>query len=331
MITKNLSGIEKAAVFIMNLERNDAASILKHLDFKQIQKLGLAMSSIKNIDKEVMDSVIKDFVNTFEEQTIVSINNHEYIKDVITDALGEEKAGRVLDKIASGGNLSGLNTLKWLESKNIADLIKFEHPQIQTVVLSYIGGQKASKVLEYFDEEVRIDLMMRVANLKSINPQALEELNQILENRKENYVEKKVEGLETAAGIINHLEPPIEAKIMNGIKNYNSQLGEKIEDKMFVFEDFNRIENLSMQRLLRQISSKQLLLALKGASSKTKDKVYSNMSKRAALLLKDDLEAMPPVRIKEVENAQKQIIKIAKQLAANGEISLDNKNAREMI
>lgn len=331
MRSKDLSGMQKAAIFLMHLDKKDAASILKHLDPKQIQKLGLAMSTLNNIDKNIMDSVIKDFVNIFEDQAVLCANSDAHVKDVIVNALGEEKALGVLEKIKKGGKLTGLDTLKWVEPKEIFDLIKFEHPQIQTVILNYIGGPKASKVLSFFDDDIRVDLVTRIANLKNINPKALEELNIILDKNKVVYVEQKIKGVETAAEIINQMEPSIENKILEGIKNHNVELSKKIEDLMFVFEDLIKLDNLGIQRILREISSKQLLLALKGASCTIKDKIYSNMSKRAGDLLKDDLEAMPPVRITEVEKAQRYIIQVAKQLANLGELSLNNKNTREVI
>lgn len=335
VVTHNnsLSGVQRAAVFMLNLEKEDAAEIMRHLGPKQVQRLGLAMAKMKNVDRHTLDDVLTDFLEDAGVQTNLGIDSDDYIRNVITNALGEEKAGGILDRILQGGDTKGLDTLKWMEPKAVYDVIRLEHPQIQSIILSYLDSDMAAEILSHFADRVRLDIMLRISDLQSIQPNALSELNQIMEKRfsgKASSSSRALGGVKTAAEIMNHLDSSIETEIMTEIKERDPDLGQNIQDLMFVFDNFVDVDDRGIQTLLREVSSDTLILALKGADVAVKEKIFANMSKRASELLRDDLEAKGPVKLSEVESAQKEILGIARRMADAGEMVL-GRGGEEMI
>ena len=327
-------GVTRAAIFIMNLPREDAAQVMKHLGPKQVQKLGIAMAELEKVDKSQLDSVMQEFIDQVQRQTSLGIDSDDYIREVLTNALGQDKAGNMLDRILKGGNTKGLDTLKWMEPRAVADIIRLEHPQIQSIVLSYLDPDHAAAVLAFFDERVRLDLILRVATLESVHPMALQELNDIMEKQfsgRTSTTTKQVGGLQTAANIMNFVDSAIETELMAEIKERNPDLGQNIQDLMFVFDNLIDVDDRDIQKILREVSTDMLVLALKGADTGVKEKIFRNMSKRASELLRDDLDAKGPVRVSEVEVAQKDILSIARRLADAGEITLGNKAGEEMV
>ena len=267
-----------------------------------------------------------DFLGMLGDQTGIGINNDAYIRAMLNEALGEEKAKTLLDRILISKNTSGLDTLRWMEPRQIAEIIHYEHPQIQAVIISYLEPDVAAAVLSYFDEKVRLDIVMRVASLDSIQPVALQELNDILERQLTggggtNTV-SNLGGIEAAAGIMNFIDSNIEAEVMEGIKEVDELMAGKIADQMFVFDNLIDVEDRGIQAILREVSTDVLVLALKGADTSLQEKIFRNMSKRAAELLRDDLEAKGPVRVSEVEEAQRDVLSTARRLADEGEIIL---------
>ena len=331
---EDISGVTRAAIFIMNLPNEDAAQVMKHLGPKQVQKLGIAMAALEKVDKSQLDLVMQEFMDQVRQQTSLGIDSDEYIRDVLTNALGQEKAGNMLDRILKGGNTKGLDTLKWMEPRAVADIIRLEHPQIQSIILSYLDSDHAAAVMAFFDDKVRLDLILRIATLESVHPLALEELNDIMEKQfsgKASTATKEVGGLQTAANIMNFLDSGIEAELMAELKERNPDLSQNIQDLMFVFDNLVDVDDRDIQKILREVSSDILILALKGADVNVKEKIFRNMSKRAGELLKDDLEAKGPVKVSEVETAQKEILSIARRMSDAGEITLGNKAGEEMI
>ena len=325
--------LENAAIFLMSLSAEESASIMKHLDPKQVQKIGIAMASLGVVEKARADEVLSNFIAQSEMQTSLGMDADNYIRQVLVDALGEDKASGVIDRILFGAKNKGLETLKWMEPRAIADIIRYEHPQIQTIILSYLDPDQAAEVLAYFDEVVRLDLMMRISSLDSVQPEALNELNDIMEESfhgKTQGQSKSMGGIRNAADIMNFLDSNIEEKLLSDIKEKNEDLGQSIQDLMFVFENLLDVDDRSIQTILREVSTDTLILALKGAIESIKEKIFKNMSKRAAELLKDDLEAKGPVKLSEVEAAQKEILATARRLAESGEITLGGKG-EEMI
>jgi len=243
----------------------------------------------------------------------------------LVTALGEDKASGLIDRIILGGNTSGLDTLKWMESRSIADIVRNEHPQIQAIVLAYLDSDQSAEVLGYFPEAVRLDIMMRISALDSVQPGALQELNDILEKQFSGSAGSQTTtmgGYKCAAEIMNNLDSNIEGDLMEAIKEVDEDLGNQIQDLMFVFDNLRDVDDRGVQSLLREVSSELLIIALKGADNDLQEKIFANMSKRAAELLRDDLEAKGPVRLSEVEGAQKEILAIARRMADAGEIML---------
>ncbi len=320
-----LSRVDAAAILLMSLGEADAAQILKHMGPKEVQRVGVSMAQLKSVTQEQVENVMAEFLEVVGTQTGMGIGADDYIRKMLTAALGEDKAASLIDRILVGGNTTGLDTLKWMDGRAVAELIRYEHPQIQAIVVSYLEPDQAAEVLGILDEKVRLDVIMRVAALDTIQPQALQELNDILEKQfSGNAATKtsKIGGVKCAAEIMNFMDTSIEGDLMDSIKEVDADLGTQIEDLMFVFDNLKDVDDRGIQTLLREVSSDILIVALKGADSDLQEKIFKNMSKRAAELLRDDLEAKGPVRVSEVETAQKEILTIARRLADAGEIML---------
>ncbi len=322
---KKISRVDSAAILLMSLGEADAAQILKHMGPKEVQRVGAQMAKLANVTQEMVEHVTADFLQEVGGQTGLGIGADDYIRKMLTQALGEDKASSLIDRILIGGNTTGLDTLKWMESRAVADMIRYEHPQIQAIVISYLDPDQSAEILSNFDEKVRLDIVMRVAALETVQPQALQELNAILEKQFSGGASgqtSKIGGVKRAADIMNYMESSIEAPLMESIKEVDNDLGTAIEDLMFVFDNLKDVDDRGIQALLREVSSDNLILALKGSDEELKEKIFKNMSKRAAELLRDDLEAKGPVKVSDVESAQKEILTIARRMADAGEISL---------
>ena len=321
----DINRVDAAAVLLMSLGEGDAAQILKHMGPKEVQRVGTSMAALKDISQDQVEAVMIEFLESVGKQTGLGIGSDEYIKNMLTEALGKDKADSLIDRILVGGNTTGLDTLKWMDGRAVAELIRYEHPQIQAIVLSYLEPDQAAEVLGILDEKVRLDVVMRVASLESIQPQALQELNDILEKQFSGNASTKTTkmgGIKCAANIMNFIDTSIEGDLMDSIKEIDADLGSEIEDLMFVFDNLKDVDDKGIQTLLREVSSDILIIALKGADNELQEKIFKNMSKRASELLRDDLEAKGPVKISEVETSQKEILTIARRLSDSGEISL---------
>jgi len=325
--------VEQAAIFLMSLPSEDAAKLLSYLGPKEVHQLGLAMASLDHVDKKTVNKIYSDFIIESENQTSIGVEKDQQIRKVLITALGEEKANTVIDKILLGKESKGLDTLKWMDAKTIAEMIRYEHPQIQAIILSYLDAEQSAQVLSSFEEKVRLDLIMRICAQESIQPQAIEELNSVMEsqviNTKINQ-SRSIGGVKRAADILNFVDVNVESSLLGNMEEKNKPLAKEIRELMFVFDDLKTIDDRGMQALLREIKTDTLVIALKAADQILKDKFFKNMSKRAADLLKDDLEIKGPMRIQEVEAAQKEILAFAKNLADEGKLVLGSKEG-EMI
>lgn len=322
---KSMTGAERAAVLLMSLGEQDAAQVLRQLGPKEVQKVGLAMAGLTGVSKLQVSEVLSTFVTSVENETNFGVGTDDYIRTVLVDALGQDKAGSIVDRILMGRNSKGLEALKWMEPRAVAEIIRQEHPQIISIVLSYLDPDQAAGVLSLLPERARPDVLMRIASLDGIQPSALLELDEIMERQfatTTNLKSSTVGGTKQAAEILNFLESSMEGEILDSIKEIDSELGQTIEEHMFVFENLGELDDRSIQSLLREVSSDSLLLAMKGSDETMKEKFFKNMSKRAAEMLRDDLAAKGPVRLSEVEGAQKEILAIARRLAESGEINL---------
>lgn len=333
-MTNKLSKVDKAAILLLSLGETDAAQVLQHMGPKEVQRVGSAMAQMRNVHRDQVEQVMTEFVEVVSDQTGLGVGADGYIRKMLTQALGEDKAGGLIDRILLGGNTSGLDSLKWMEARAVADVIRYEHPQIQAIVVAYLDPDQAGEVLSHFDHKVRLDIVLRVSALNTIQPAALKELNTILEKQfsgNSNTTRTTMGGVKRAADIMNFLDSSIEGPLLDSIRELDQDLSGKIEDLMFVFDNLSDVDDRGIQALLREVSSDVLVLALKGADDAIKEKIFKNMSKRASELLRDDLEAKGPVRISEVESAQKEILTIARRMADAGEIVLGGKGGEEMV
>lgn len=322
---ENMSKLEQAAILLMSLGEADAAEVLKHMGPKEVQKIGAVMASVQNVQQDQVEVVLTNFLDEVRTLTGLGVGNDSYIRNMLVSALGEDKANSLVDRILVGGNTTGLDTLKWMDARSVADIIRHEHPQIQTIVAAYLDGDHAAEVLSYLSPRMRLDILMRVSALENIQPAALIELNNILERQfsgNSGSQAKDMGGVKVAADIMNNFDSTLESEVMDGIREVDEDLGEQIQDLMFVFDNLRDVEDQGIQALLREVSSDVLIVALKGADDKLQEKIFGNMSKRAAELLRDDLEASGPKKISEVEAAQREILIIARKLADAGEIVL---------
>jgi len=334
MAEAKVTGAERAAILLMTLGETDAAAVLKLMGPKEVQKVGTVMATLTNISKQQVGAVLDDFVTTVEEQTALGIGNEDYIRKVLVSALGEDKAGGLIDRILMGHSSKGLEALKWMDPRAVAEIVRLEHPQIIAIVLAYLDGDHASEVLQFLPERVRPDILMRIASLDGIQPQALQELDEIMERQFQgstNVKSSSVGGLKSAAEILNHMDTTVETTLMDAIRAADAQLGDQIQDLMFVFDNLADVDDRGIQALLREVSSETLIVAMKGADEAVKEKIFANMSKRASEMLRDDLEAKGPVRLSEVETAQKEILAVARRMADAGDIVLGGKGTEQYV
>lgn len=329
-----LDGVEKAAILLLSLSEEDAAQILKHLEPKQVQKVGMAMAQMTDLNQVKIAAVHRLFIEQIQNFSTIGFQSEEFIKRALTAALGEEKASNLIDQIILGGGAKGLDSLKWMDSKQVANIIRNEHPQIQTIVLSYLEPEQSAEILSQFPEKVRLDLTMRIANLEEVQPAALQELNEIMEKQfagQAGAQTAKMGGLKAAAEILNYMDTNTEGQLMDAIREHDEEMAQQIQDLMFVFENLIDVDDRGIQTLLREVQQDVLLKALKGTDENLKEKIFKNMSKRAAELLQDDLEAMGPVRVSEVESAQKEILSVARRLSEAGEIMLGGGSGDDFV
>ncbi|MEL1264262.1 flagellar motor switch protein FliG [Pseudoxanthomonas putridarboris] len=329
----SLNGVQKAAVLLLSLGEEDAAEVLKHMNAKEVQKLGIAMATISGVSREQVMQVMDIFGAALDKQTSLGMGADDYVRKVLVQALGEDKAGSLIDRILLGRNTTGLDTLKWMDPRAIADLVRNEHPQIIAIVLSHLDGDQAAEVLKMLPERARTDVLLRIATLDGIPPNALNELNEIMERQfagNQNLKSSSIGGVKVAANILNFMDSGQDQAILGSITQVDADLGARIQDLMFVFDNLADLGDRELQALLREVPNDRLGLALRGADAKVREKITRNMSQRAAQILLEDMEARGPVRLSDVEGAQKEILAIVRRLADQGVISL-MANAEEMV
>jgi flagellar motor switch protein FliG len=323
-----MTGVQRAAILLMSLGEQEAAQVMKHMGVKDVQKLGSAMATLANVTREQAGDVMDRFVATIDEQTSLGVGADDYVRKVLVSALGADKAGNVIDRILLGNNTKGLEALKWMEPRAVSELIRNEHPQIIAIVLSYLEADQAAEVLALLQERVRTDVLMRIATMEGIQPHALRELDEIMEKQfagAGNSKSSSVGGIKVAANILNLMETAAETQIIGQIGELDKDLGQKIQDLMFVFDDLAEVDDRSIQTLLRDVQQDRLGLALKGADPQVREKIFKNMSERAAEMLREDMEAKGPVKVSDVETAQREILATARRLADAGTIMLGGK------
>ncbi len=327
-------GVEDAAILLMSLGEEQAAEVLKHLSPKEVQRLGEAIARTRAVPNDRIEQVIEKFNATSGDNSMLVPDSDQYVKSVLRKALGEDKANLLIDRIIRSGDVGGIETLKWMDGPSVAELLRNEHPQIVAAILVHLDVDQAGAVLKAFNERQRNEVLIRIATLDGIRPAALKDLNEVLGKvlAGGNKVKKaSLGGAKTAAEMINMLGGAIETSVLDFIRESDNDLAQKIMDNMFTFDDLGKLDDKGVQTLLKEVQSESLVLALKGATPDLRDKVFRNMSSRAAETLREDLESRGPVRVSEVEAEQKEMLKVVRRLMDEGQIVMASGSADDFV
>ncbi|MCC6853261.1 MAG: flagellar motor switch protein FliG [Comamonadaceae bacterium] len=319
----NDQGLENAAILLMSLGEEEAAGIFKHLSPKEVQRLGETIAGIKSVTRDRLDDVIDRFETiAVNEQMLVSDSN-EYVKTVLRKALGDEKANLLIDRILQGSDITGIESLKWMDPGSVAELLRNEHPQIVAAILVHLEFDQAADVLKQLTERQRNEVLIRIATLDGIQPAALKDLNEVMTKvlaGGDRSRKSSLGGAKAAAEILNMLGAAVETTALDYVREVDNELAQKIMDNMFTFDDLEKVDDKGIQALLKEVQTESLVVALKGAPPTLRDKVFKNMSTRAAEALREDLESRGPVRLSEVEAEQKEMLKVVRRLMDEGQI-----------
>jgi flagellar motor switch protein FliG len=322
-------GIQKSAILLLALGEDEAAEVMKHLGPRELARLGQAMAAMKAVSVSQVESVLDAFRNHAEQGSTLSVDPDGYLRSVLTKALGDDRASTLLSRVLQGGESQrGIESLKWMAADAVAELIRDEHPQIIATILVYLESDHASEILAQLPEGLRNDVILRIAVLDGVQPAALQELNEVLAallSGDQRRGATAIGGVRSAAEIINCMTGEAEASALAHLKSHDDSLAVKVVDEMFVFDNILNIDDRGIQLLLREVQSDSLIVALKGASPDLRDKVFRNMSQRAAEMMRDDLDSKGPVRLSEVETQQKQILQVVRRLAEEGQLIMGAK------
>jgi flagellar motor switch protein FliG len=327
-------GLEDAAILLMSLGEEEAAEIFKHLAPREVQRLGETIARMKTVPRERLDGVIEKFEYLTASESMLVADSNEYVKTVLRKALGEDKATLLIDRILQGNDVTGIESLKWMDPSSVAELLRHEHPQIVAAILVHLEFEHASEVLKLFPERQRNEVMIRVATLDGIQPSALKDLNEVMSRMLsggDRARKSSLGGVKAAAEILNMLGNAIETSVLDYVREADNDLAQKIMDNMFTFDDVELIDDKGIQALLKEVQSESLVIALKGATPLLRDKVFRNMSSRAAETLREDLESRGPVRLSEVEAEQKELLKIVRRLVEEGQIVLAGNGDEQFV
>jgi flagellar motor switch protein FliG len=333
-ITERLSGTQKSAILMMLLGEEEAAEILKNLSPKEVQHLGGAMYSVRNTDQETVNAVLDEFLAIIKKQTSLGLGAGNYIRNVLNRALGEDKAQSVLSRITPASSERPIEILDWMDGRSIAELLQDEHPQIIALIISYLDYSQASDVLNLLPEDLQPEIVQRIATLETVDPEALRELELVMQMKfkaNTSLRSTKVGGVKAAAKIMNFTKANMEKRILGAIRRTDKDLMQAIQDNMFTFDNLGMSDDRSLQTLLRMVEPEDLIMALKGATVELQEKLFGCMSTRAASNIKDEMEVLGPVRLTEVQTAQKQIIEVARKMSDEGTIVLAGRGGDEMV
>jgi flagellar motor switch protein FliG len=320
-----ITNVQRAAVLMLLLGEDLASNIISYLDPKEVQELGAAMVSVADMSQEAVNAVLDQFVDLLKRQTSLSLGTTEYVETVLKRALGPDKASSVLSRIMPNRASRGLEILQWMDARAIAEMIKTEHPQVTAIILSVLEAEVAADVLAYLPNDTRPEVIQRVASLDTIQPSAMEELESIMKKQFSNNASSSSSsfgGVKAAAKIMNFTKVELEGPILQGVGQIDEELALRIQDNMFSFENLAAVDNRGIQALMRAVEPDMLMTALKGAADVVKDKFLDNMSSRARGMFVDDMEAKGPLRMTEVEDAQKKVMRAARKLSEKGELIL---------
>lgn len=319
---------------MLALGADEASEVMKFLTPKEVQKLGRAMSTLKAVAKEEVDEVVEEFITAAENSSNLGLDSDEYIRSVLNKALGEDKASGIINRILDNKDATGIESLKWMDALTVAEFIKNEHPQIIATILVHLEADQAAEIVSNFTDRLRQDVMLRIATLDGVKPIALKELNDVMTKvltGNESLQKKSMGGIQVAADIMNFMNGETEAVVMEGLKTHDDEMAQAIMDKMFVFDNILSIDDKGIQVILREVQSETLIVALKGATEEMREKIFKNMSSRAAEMMREDLESKGPVKLSEVEAQQKEILQIVRRLADEGQIQISTGGDDEYV
>ena len=319
------NGLENAAILLMSLGEEEASEVFKHLAPKEVQRLGETIARMKSVTRERVEGVMVSFEKVAAGESMLVADSNEYVKSVLRKALGEDKAKLLIDRILQGSDVAGIESLKWMDAQSVAELLRNEHPQIVAAILVHLEFDQAADVLKLFTERQRNEVMVRIATLDGIQPTALRDLNEVMSKMLaggDRTKKSSLGGAKTAAEILNMLGSAVETSVLDFVREADNELAQKIMDNMFTFDDVEKIDDKGIQALMKEVQSESLVIALKGATPALRDKIFKNMSTRAAETLKEDLDSRGPVRLSEVEAEQKEMLKIVRRLVDEGQIVL---------
>lgn len=318
-----MNASEKSAIVMLTLGDVLAAEVFKHLNAHEVKQISGSMVNMAGFTHDQMAMVLEEFKKDSSEYAALSLNTNDYLRSVLVKALGEERASSLLeDLLDTHQGTNGIETLNFMDPQAVFDLIREEHPQIIATILVHLKRNQAADVLGKFDDRERNDIMLRIATFGGVQPAALQELTEVLNNllHGQNLKRSKMGGVRPAAEILNLMKSQQEEAAIEAVREFDGELAQKIIDEMFLFENLVEVDDRSIQRLLQEVDSESLLIALKGAEQPLREKFLRNMSQRAADILRDDLANRGPVRLSQVENEQKAILLIVRRLAETGEM-----------
>lgn len=330
----NEQGVRKSAILLLSLGEDVAAEVFKKLSPKEVQTIGRAMSTLKNVERAEIDNIALELDGQLAKQSMITADQQTFLHNALRKALGESKADLIISKIGSGTDTSGIESLKWMDPATIADLFRHEHPQVISAVMAHLDPEQASSIVVLFPDRLRDDVMVRLATLDGIQPSAMDDLNIALGKILSGHGsmrKQKVGGVKAVAEVLNHMGAALEGQVMDSIREHDDDLAQKIVDEMFTFDDLIQLDDRGIQTMLREIQTENLVIALKGAPPEMKERVFKNMSQRAAETLREDLDNRGPMKLSEVETEQKEILKIVRRLMEEGQIVMPGKGAEEMV
>ena len=329
-----LSGTQKSAILMMLLGEDEASEILKNLSPKEVQHLGSAMYSVEGLDQDTVNKVLDEFLAIIKEQTSLGLGAGNYIQNVLNKALGQDRAQSILGRITPAESNSAIEILEWMDSRAIAELIQDEHPQIIALIISYLEPAQGSDVLVMLDEKIQPEIVKRIATIQTVQPDALKDLEIVMQKKfaaNTSLRASQVGGVKAAAQIMNFMKGEDEQKIFKEVAKFSKNLMTEIQEAMFVFDNLIKSDDKSLQMILRSVETEDLVLAMKGADEVLRDKLFACMSQRAAANIQDEMEALGPVRLTEVQEAQKRIINAARRMSDEGTIVLAGRGGDDYV
>jgi flagellar motor switch protein FliG len=329
------AGLENAAILLMSLGEEEAANVFRHLEPREVQRLGETIAKMKTITRDKVDSVLEKFAGVAATQSSLVPDTDAYVKSVLKRALGDDKAELLIGRILQTSDIGGIERLKWMDASAVAELLRQEHPQIVATILVHLEQDQAGAVLQLFPERARNEVLIRIASLDGVQPEAMQDLNDVLSQLLAGGTAKpkraSLGGVKAAAEIINLLGTPVETSVLDFIREADAELAQQIQDNMFTFDDLMRLDDKGIQALLKEVQSDSLVVALKGATPELRERIFKNMSSRAAETLKEDLDSRGPVRLSEVENEQKELLKVVRRLAEEGQLVLSSGGGDDFV